>query len=192
MNKFFAAFFLMFCMVVSAAAQETGACQDALKRFNALPETRPYMNDAFAYAVFPTIGKGGMVIGGGYGNGCVYRNGVYTGQVAMGQLSVGFQLGGQAFSQLIIMQNEEIYNSFTSGTFEFGADASAVAITAGAQAGAGTKGASSSAGGTPGSTNAGPAAWFRGMAVFTITKGGLMYEASISGQSFKFHPAGGS
>jgi lipid-binding SYLF domain-containing protein len=101
----------------------------------------------------------------------------------MGQVTIGFQLGGQAYSQLILFKNSDVYSDFTKGQFEFGADATAVALTYGAQAGATTKGASASAGDTKGA-----GAWKRGMAVYTIAGGGLMYEASIGGQKFKFKP----
>jgi len=98
-------------------------------------------------------------------------------------VTIGFQLGGQAYSQLILFKNVDVYNDFTKGQFEFGADATAVALTYGAQAGASTKGPSASAGDTKGI-----AAWKRGMAVFTLAKGGLMYEASIGGQKFNYKP----
>jgi len=185
----------IFTALLVAAALTTPAyaldnCVESMKLFKSVPETQPFLNEAYGYAVFPTVGKGGIGIGGGYGKGCVYAGGAETGQVHMGQLSIGFQLGGQAFSQLIIFKNKDVYDSFVSGTFEFGADASAVAITAGAQASAGTKGASAGAGGTPSNTNSGGASWYRGVAVFTVTKGGLMYEAVLAGQTFKFYPLG--
>jgi lipid-binding SYLF domain-containing protein len=101
----------------------------------------------------------------------------------MGQVTIGFQLGGQAYSQLILFRNRAAYDAFTAGSFEFGADATAVALTYGAQAGAGSKGASASAGDSKGT-----ASWVRDMVVFTLAKGGLMYEASIGGQKFKFTP----
>jgi lipid-binding SYLF domain-containing protein len=101
----------------------------------------------------------------------------------MGQITIGWQLGGQAYSQIILFRNADVYNDFLKGRFEFGADATAVALTYGAQAGASTKGASASAGDTQATGN-----WKRGMAVLTLAKGGLMYEASIGGQKFKFRP----
>jgi len=103
----------------------------------------------------------------------------------MGQITIGWQLGGQAYSQIILFKNVDVYNDFIKGQFEFGADATAVALTYGAAAGASTKGASASAGDTKA-----VGSWKRGMAVFTLTKGGLMYEASIGGQKFKFTPLG--
>jgi lipid-binding SYLF domain-containing protein len=101
----------------------------------------------------------------------------------MGQVTIGWQLGGQAYSQLILFKNADTYQEFTRGQFEFGADATAVALTYGAAAGASTKGASASAGDTRA-----VGMWKRGMAVYTLTKGGLMYEASIGGQKFSFKP----
>jgi len=95
-------------------------------------------------------------------------------------------LGGQAYSEIIFFKNADIFNDFTGGDFEFGADASAVALTAGAQASAGTKGATASAGTSAESTEDSAAEWYRGMSVFTIAKGGLMYQATIGGQGFDY------
>jgi len=163
------------------AVPTSKTCLDTLERFRKLEETNSFLSQAFGYAILPTIGKGGIVIGGAYGEGCVFKGSERVGAVKMGQATIGFQFGGQAYSQLIIFKTQDAYDSFTSGSFEFGADASAVALTYGAQAGAGTKGASASAGETSGG-----AQWYRGMAVFTLAKGGLMYEASIGGQKYEF------
>ena len=118
-----------------------------------------------------------IVVGGAAGSGCVFVGDKHTGSVKMAQVTVGWQFGGQAYSQLILLQNADTYKEFTQGEFEFGAGASAVALTYGAQAEAGTKGSSATAGDTKGK-----GAWKRGMAVFTLAKGGLMYEATIGGQ----------
>lgn len=105
----------------------------------------------------------------------------------MTQASIGFQFGGQAYSQIIFLQDQRSYDEFTSGNFEFGANASAVVITAGVAAEASTKGTSATA-------NAGnkyvkaEGQYYKGMAVFNIAKGGLMYEAVLSGQRFNFYP----
>ena len=156
--------------------------------FKQSPTVQPFFASAYGYAVFPTIGKGGFVIGASYGKGLVFRNEQVTGEATMAKASIGAQLGGQAFSEIIFFENKEAYDRFTSDQFEFEASASAVAITAGAQAKAGTDGATASA-----STNASAAeqrnvGYRRGMAVFVHIKGGLMYEASIGGQAFKFTP----
>jgi len=105
----------------------------------------------------------------------------------MTQVSVGLQAGGQAYSMIIFFEDERAFKEFTSGSFEFGADAGAVAITAAAGASAGTKGASAGAsGGMKDAVTAGK--YYKGMAVFTIVKGGAMYEATVSGAKFSFKP----
>jgi hypothetical protein len=111
----------------------------------------------------------------------------------MSQVTVGFQLGGQAYSQIIFFQDAQSLKQFTSGNFEFGAEASAVAITAGANAKANTSGSSAGASATKNKA-ANVGAYNKGMATFTVAKGGLMYEASIGGQKFNYNPrlAGGS
>ncbi|MFC1696246.1 YSC84-related protein [Pseudomonadota bacterium] len=167
------------------AAATVEECQATFAKFKDLGNVPQLLAETYGYAVLPTIGKGGVGIGGAGGTGCVFAGGEHTGNISMGQVTIGFQLGGQAYSQLILFQNADTYKEFTKGNFEFGADVTAVALTYGAQAGATTKGASASAGDTKG-----VAAWKRGMAVFTIAKGGLMYEASIGGQKFKYTPVG--
>jgi len=165
------------------AAATVEECRATLAKFRELGNVPELLAQSYGYAVLPTIGKGGIGVGAAGGTGCVFAGGKHTGKVSMGQVTIGWQLGGQAYSQLILFKNADTYNDFTRGQFEFGADATAVALTYGAQAGASTKGASASAGDTKG-----VAAWKRGMAVFTLTKGGLMYEASIGGQKFNFTP----
>ena len=167
----------------AAASQEK--CLETLAKFKGLGNVPELLAEAYGYAVFPTIGKGGIGIGAAGGTGCVFAAGAETGKVSMGQVTIGWQLGGQAYSQLILFKNADTWKEFTRGQFEFGADATAVALTYGAQAGASTKGASASAGDTKG-----VAMWKRGMAVFTLAKGGLMYEASIGGQKFNYTPLG--
>jgi lipid-binding SYLF domain-containing protein len=158
---------------------------DTIEVFRKAGESGQFFAKSYGYAVFPTIGKGGFVVGGAYGTGRVYAKGAYVGDTSMTQLTIGAQLGGQAYSQMIFFENKKAFDEFTSGNFEFGAQASAVAITAGASAQAGTTGASAGASGTQ--EHATTAAQFnKGMAVFTVAKGGLMYEASIGGQKFSY------
>jgi hypothetical protein len=156
--------------------------------FESSPDLKPYFNNAYGYAVFPTVGRGGVVVGGSYGKGRVYENDRVAGHVSLAKLSIGFQLGGQAFSEIIFLQDKRAYDEFISGRFEFDASASAVAIILGAQAQAGTAGSSASAGTGPASTNQVEYGYNKGMAVFLHPLGGLMYEASIGGQKFKFTP----
>lgn len=162
----------------------------AIDLFKRSPVVQPFFKSAYGYAVFPTIGKGGIGIGAAHGEGQVYRGGKVTGNTSMTQLTAGAQLGAQAISEIIFFQDQRAYTDFTSGNFEFSAQASAVAITAGAQAQAGSEGAglSATSGGTAGAQ---AAKYHKGMAVFTHAKGGLMYEVSVGGQKFKFEPAGG-
>ncbi|KPK55939.1 MAG: hypothetical protein AMS22_02850 [Thiotrichales bacterium SG8_50] len=185
--RFFLALALSTIVLSPALAVED--MSSTIKIFNDSPVVQPYFANAYGYAVFPTIGKGGIGIGGAHGKGQVYQGGKVTGTTSMTQLTIGLQLGGQAYSQLIFFEDKRAYDEFTSGNFEFGAQASAVAITAGAtaQASTGGTGASATAGGTAGKQSA---SYQKGMAVFTHAKGGLMYEASIGGQKFSFEPVG--
>ncbi|MCP3942561.1 MAG: lipid-binding SYLF domain-containing protein [Desulfobacteraceae bacterium] len=149
---------------------------------------QPFFKNCYGYAVFPTVGKGGMVVGGAFGKGQVYKHGKRTGKVTLTKLSVGFQLGGQAFSEIIFLQDKRSYDKFTSGDFEFDASVSAVAITVGAQAEIGTGGGSAGASLGPASGVQAKTRYTNGMIVFIHAKGGLMYEASIGGQKFFFTP----
>ncbi|MCR9184360.1 MAG: YSC84-related protein [Halieaceae bacterium] len=162
---------------------------EALESFRNAGESAVYFDSAYGYALFPTIGKGGIGIGGAHGKGRVYQQGHVIGEATMTQLTVGFQLGGQAFSQIIFFQSANALEQFTSGNFEFGAQATAVAITAGVSAEAST-GGGVSAGVSGGRNDASTASlgYRKGMAVFTIAKGGLMYEATLGGQKFNFTP----
>jgi lipid-binding SYLF domain-containing protein len=169
----------------SALADEDAAkYSETLKVFRDAGESGSFFGNNYGYAVFPTIGKGGVGIGGAYGKGRIYAGGNWVGNTAMTQLSVGFQFGGQAYSQIIFFEDKRSYDEFTSGNFEFSAEASAVAITAGASAAATTTGSSAGAsGGKHDATTAG--SYRKGMATFTVAKGGLMYDAVLAGQKFK-------
>lgn len=161
--------------------------EDTIRAFQKSPQSAAFFEASYGYAVFPTIGKVGFVFGGAYGEGRVYEQGRYAGNVNVTQATFGFQFGGQAFSQIIFFQDQRAFDEFTAGNFEFGAQASAIVITAGANAEASTKGTSATA-------NAGnlyvkaEGQYYKGMAVFSIAKGGLMYEAAVGGQKFDFSP----
>jgi lipid-binding SYLF domain-containing protein len=171
---------------LSTTAHGSEDFSETIEAFRSSPVVEKFFSDSYGYAVFPTIGKGGFGIGGAHGKGQVYKDGTVTGTTSMTQVTIGFQVGGQAFSQIIFFQDKRAYSEFTSGNFEFGAQASAVAITVGAQAQAGSTG--SSAGASSGSKESGPqsAKYNNGMVTFTHTSGGLMYEASVGGQKFKY------
>lgn len=161
--------------------------EETIYAFQQAPQSSAFFDSAYGYAVFPTIGKVGVFLGGAYGQGRVYEQGRFAGTADMTQATIGFQFGGQAFSQIIFFQDQRAYDEFTSGNFEFGAQASAIVVTAGANAEASTKGTSATA-------NAGnryvkvDGQYYKGMAVFSIAKGGLMYEATLGGQKFNFEP----
>ena len=105
---------------------------DTIATFKKSPVVQPFFKNAYGYAVFPTVGKGGIGIGGAYGSGQVYQGGKVTGTTKLFKATVGLQWGGQAFSEIIFFKDKRAYDDFTSGNFEFDATASAVAITAGA------------------------------------------------------------
>ena len=152
-----------------------------------------FIDDAYGYAVFPSIGKGGIGIGGAHGKGEVFVGGKKVGKTKMSQITYGLQLGGQVYSQMIFFRDERAFDDFTSGNFEFGAQATAVALTAGAQASTSSGGGGSTSSGTDADSskvNADDKQYDKrsGMATFTIAKGGLMYEATLGGQKFKYEP----
>jgi len=180
-----AAFTLVLFLVNPAQADKYANTIAVFKKSEAV---QPFFKSAYGYAVFPTIGKGGIGIGGAYGEGQVYAGGKVTGTASLAKLSIGFQLGGQAFSQMIFFEDKRAFNEFTSGNFEFDATASAVAITAGVQASAGTEGASAGASAGPATGAQAKIGYHKGMAVFVHAKGGLMYEAAIGGQKFSYKP----
>lgn len=139
--------------------------QEALAAFKEDdPKVQRYIDVASGYVVIPTVGKGGLGIGGARGKGVLYEDGNVTALVTLTQVSFGFQAGGQAYSEFIFFEDDATLENFKRGNYELGAQASAVAVTAGASADANFNG---------------------GMAIFTQAKGGLMYEASVGGQKFK-------
>ncbi|MFW2440759.1 MAG: YSC84-related protein [Arenicellales bacterium] len=162
--------------------------QKTVELFKNAGESGTFFGNSYGYAVFPSIGKGGIGIGGAHGNGGVFVGGKQVGETSMTQLTIGFQLGGQAYSQIIFFKDKRAFDEFTTGEFEFGAQATAVAITAGASAGASTTGASAGASSSKESATTAGGGYHKGMAVFTIAKGGLMYEASIGGQKYNYKP----
>ena len=165
-----------------------GGYQDTIKVFKNAGASGVFFDSAYGYAVFPTVGKGGIWLGGAYGEGRVYVGNRHVGDTTMTQLTIGFQFGGQAFSQIIFFQDKRAFDEFTGGNFEFGAAASAVAITAGASASAGTTGTSAGASGGQNNATTVGNTYTKGMATFTVAKGGLMYEAVLGGQKFTYQP----
>jgi len=156
--------------------------------FKQSPAVKPFFDNCYGYAVFPVVGKGGFGVGGAYGTGQVYAQGVVTGTTKLLKATIGFQAGGQAFSQMIFFEDKRAFEEFTGGNFEFDAGVSAVAITAGVQASAGTEGKTAGASAGPASGVQAKTSYRKGMAVFVHSKGGLMYEATVGGQKFSYTP----
>ena len=156
----------MAMFVVPGTAQSDEDVQEVIKKFEeGDPGMQAWFREAHGYAVFPSVGKGGIGIGGAHGKGLVYEQRQLVGKTTLTEVTVGFQLGGQAFSEVIFFKDKTAFDDFTRENFEFGAQVSAVALTAGASA---------------------DLAYNGGVAVVTATKGGLMYEASVGGQKFSY------
>jgi len=172
-------------MLMFAATASADEYDETIAVFKNAGESGTYFGNSYGYAVFPKIGKAGLGVGGAHGSGRVYEQGKHVGNVKMNQVSVGLQAGGQAFSQIIFLQDKRSFDEFIGGNFEFDATVQAVAITASATASAGSTG--TSAGASAGQNDASTTGNYRkGMAVFTVAKGGLMYQAAVGGQKFKY------
>src|SRR5579862_9237310 len=174
-------------LLLIGTASRAASYHDTVELFRNAGESGTFFHTCYGYAIFPTIGKGGLIVGAAHGDGRVYAQGKYIGDISMTQVSVGLQAGGQAYSQIIFFEDKRAFEEFAKGDFEFGADATAVAVTAAAGATAGTTGVSADASaGRKDATTAGR--YYKGMAVFTIVKGGAMYEATLAGQKFSYGP----
>ena len=188
MRTLFISLFAVFAFIAQPAFADD--VDTAIENFRAAG-AGDFIDDAYGYAVFPSIGKGGIGIGGAHGKGEVFRGGKKVGKTKMSQITYGLQLGGQVYSQMIFFRDERAFDDFTSGNFEFGAQATAVALTAGAQASTTSGGGGNTSSGTDADSskvNADDKEYDSrsGMATFTIAKGGLMYEATLGGQKFKY------
>jgi lipid-binding SYLF domain-containing protein len=180
-------FVLCAAAALCAAALAEDKYSDTIAKFKEAGQSASFFKNSYGYAVFPSIYKGGVAVGGAHGDGRVYEHGTPVGRATMTQVSFGAQLGGEDFSEIIFFEDRPAFERFTSGKFEFGAGAQAVVITAGASANAGTGGAN--AGASADSRHAMTAGKYSdGMAMFTIMKGGAMYELSVHGQKFSYKP----
>jgi lipid-binding SYLF domain-containing protein len=186
MSKPLRGLFLSLLIALPFSTARADEYQVALDVFRSAGESSRYFDNSYGYALFPTIAKAGMVVGGAYGEGRVYEQGRHVGNTTMTQGSIGLQLGGQAFSQIIFFRDKRAFTEFTSGNFEFGAGASAVGITAGASAQATTTGSSTSTSRSQRNARTTSPGYYKGMAIFTVAKGGLMLEAAVTGQKFRY------
>jgi len=141
---------------------------EAIKKAD--PGQEKFIDHAAGYAVFPSVAKGGLVVGGAGGAGFLFVNGKAVGKTTLSQVTVGAQVGGQAYYEIIYFETAEAVAAFKKGQWTMAAQVSAVALSSGASANAKYK---------------------EGVAVFTLTKGGAMAEASIGGQKFSYEPMGG-
>src|SRR5262245_42197836 len=121
-------FILSAALLLFGVVARADPYEDTIKLFKEAGESAAFFSKSHGYAVFPTVGKGGFVVGGAHGQGRVFEQGKYIGDAAMTQVSVGFQAGGQAYSMIVFFEDQRALKEFTSGNFQFGADASAVAI----------------------------------------------------------------
>lgn len=179
---------IIFRLSTAAVATEVKDYSSTINVFKDSPVVQTFFDNSYGYAVFPVIGKAGFVIGGSYGEGQVYRDDVVTGKTSVIEGSIGFQMGGKAFSEIIFFEDERAYNRFTSGNFEFDATAQAIVITAGAGAQAGTAGVGAGATAGPKTGVQAETNYVNGLATFIHSQGGLMYEFSVGGQKFTFEP----
>src|SRR5262252_1018652 len=141
MMKRYLSFIAGAVLLLCAATSWADDYSDTIRIFKEAGASAAFFEKSYGYAVFPGIGKGGFIVGGAHGTGRVFKQGVYVGDVSMTQVNIGFQIGGEGFRQIIFFEDQRAFDEFTKGSFEFGADATAVAITAGAGASAGTTGA---------------------------------------------------
>lgn len=150
------------------AEQERKAAKETIAQFKKRdPSMKRFFDNAYGYAVYPTIGAGAFIVGGAHGTGLVYKKGKIIGRSKLSQGSIGLQAGGQSYSEIVFFQDKAALDGLKDGQLKFAAQASAIAVTGGASANADYEG---------------------GVAVFTMGKTGLMLQASIGGQTLTFEP----
>lgn len=157
--------------VNALAADELGmqASQTIADFQNADPGLRSFMNNSAGYAVFPKVDKGGLVVGGARGDGVLFENGAITGRTRVTQGSIGAQIGGQTYSQILVFQSPSAVSTFKNGKFQLDADANAIALSSSV-------------------SKSLPLTYTRGVAIFTMPRSGLMAQATVGGQKFSFEP----
>jgi lipid-binding SYLF domain-containing protein len=160
----------LFAVNALAADDLTVQAKQTITEFqNANPSLKSFMDSSAGYAVFPSVGKGGLIVGGARGSGLLFEKGAITGRTTLTQGSIGAQAGGQTFSQLIVFESPTAVSSFKNGKFQLGAAVNAVAISSSV-------------------SKSVPLTYSQGLAVFTMAKSGLMVQAVVGGQKFSFEP----
>lgn len=175
MQKFVSVFFLILLLTPINTPQgrvggwDAEALENANETINMIldkdPGLKAFFDEAYGYAVFPNVGKGAIGVGGAHGSGTVFERGIPVGKTTLTQFTIGFQFGGKYYSEVIFFEDRETFDLFKTSRLELAAQASAVAVTFGASANL---------------------AYDGGVAIVTIEKGGLMYEASVGGQKFEY------
>ena len=163
---------LVACSGAPKTAEQKESLSNAVKNSVELvkaadPTLQKLFDSAYGYAVLPSVGKGGFLIGGAGGDGEMFQGGKLVGYCSMGQGTVGATIGGQSFDEFIFLKDEASYKDFTSGQFTVAAQVSAVMVKAGTGA---------------------AAAYQNGVALFVNNAKGAMAEAAVGGQQFNFVP----
>lgn len=159
---------VMACIASSAYADDVSDANETINTFKTTdPGLARFFKSSVGYAVFPSVAKGGLGVGAAHGSGVLYQRGVPVGGASLTQVTVGAQIGGQEYAEIIFFQTRKVLSDFKGGNLAFSAQVSSVALAAGASANA---------------------AYQKGVAVFTATRGGLMLEASVGGQKFSYTP----
>ena len=141
---------------------EVRAAQRAVK---ASAVAKPFLASAYGYALLPTVGRGAFAVGGAYGEGFVFKQGKRTGKTTLAQLSIGLGAGGEAYTEIVFFKDKAAYDRFVAGHLELNARATAAVGSAAAQ---------------------GELGYSDGVAIVTLSKGGLIADASVGGQRFTF------
>jgi lipid-binding SYLF domain-containing protein len=168
--------FVIGCNTSPKSSEERAVIRDeaqaTVKKMEAKdPSLADLMRRGYGYVVFPSVGKGGLIVGGAFGRGAAYERGNYIGDAELSQGSIGAQLGGVTFAEVVVFETAEALNKFKEGKFEFGADAQAVILKAGA---------------------AGATSFRNGVAVIQMPSGGAFAGVALTGQKLKYLPAGGT
>jgi lipid-binding SYLF domain-containing protein len=188
-NIYLLALFVLALLVPNISiATEVKDYSKSIDVFRESPQVQPFFANSYGYTVFPVIGKGAFVIGGAYGKGQVYRDNKVTGITRLVKASIGLQIGGKSFSQIIFFEDKRAYDEFTSGEFGLDAEAAAVIIVGGGSAQTGSSGTTAGESGMGKMGQQAEGKYSKGLAIFVRQQGGLMFEASIAGQKFSFKP----
>jgi lipid-binding SYLF domain-containing protein len=148
--------------------KEKVAVEETIAKFKQADSSmKVFFDKAYGYIVFPGVGKGGFIIGGGHGDGWVYEKGRHIGRASLTQLTVGAQIGGQSYSEIIFFEDKKTLDDFKKGNWELSAQASAIMVKEGVSK---------------------DSSYDHGVAVFTMPEKGAMAEASVGGQKFKYTP----